>query len=237
MRIDGVDERGVLRLSSVLTHGGDPDLVVWQHGFVSVRPLDAVRDAAGDLVLRLLVRPIAEDPEPVLPFPGRDPGLVIPARVVPEVRQRFAAYAVVRSARGVLATEYSARTAVHSRWGMPGGGLDDGEQPAAAVLREVHEETSQRVVLGDLVRVQTSHWIGRSPRDTIEDFHAVRLIYQAECPNPSEPVVIDEGGTTESARWVPQSGWSALPWTENWRSVLAELLADGAWPTTDRPPG
>lgn len=224
MRIDGVDERGTLQLSSVLSHGADPERVVWEHGFATTRPLDAVRDPDGDLVLRLLVRPVSDQPAPVVASRGRDRGLVIPAGVVPEIRQRFAAYAVVRSSRGLLATQYSARTAVDGRWGMPGGGLDEGEEPAVAVLREIREETSQTVELGDLIRVQTSHWVGRSPRDTIEDFHAVRLIYRATCAEPAEPVVIDTGGTTESARWVPLDGWADLPWTLNWRLVLADVL-------------
>ena len=237
MRIDGIDLDGLLRFSADLPHGGDPEAVVWGHGFGTVRPIEAVQEPAAGLVLRLLVRPRGDVAAPrVLPA-GRDRGLVIPHGVVPEVRQRFAAYAVVRSARGLLATEYSARTAVDGRWGMPGGGLDDGEQPVAAVLREVHEETSQVVVLGDLVRIQTSHWIGRSPRDTIEDFHAVRLIYRAGCPDPGEPVVIDEGGTTESARWVPLADWSTLLWTDNWRSMLAELSAGpGLGPVTEATP-
>lgn len=238
VRIDGVDDDGTLRLSSELAHGGDPEITVWHQGFETVRPLEAVRDTAGDLLLRLLVRPRADGPAPVQRPPGRDRGLVIPAGAVPEVRQRFAAYAVVRSSRGLLATEYSARTAVHGRWGMPGGGLNEGEEPAAAALREVHEETSQQVELGELVRVQTSHWVGRSPRSTLEDFHAVRLVYRATCRHPGEPVVIDTGGTTETARWVPLRSWATLPWTENWRSMLTDLLGDGgSTPVTDRSPG
>ncbi len=204
MKIVGIDDQDATRFSETLDHGGDPELVAYRQGYVVTAPVDAVRDGAGDIVLRIRVRAIADDPVPVVRSRGQDKGLVIGADTVPEIRQRFAAYAVVRSSRGVLATEYSARTAVDGRWGMPGGGIDDHEQPVDAVLREVAEETSQQIVLGDLVRVQTSHWIGRSPRDTIEDFHAVRLIYRAECPHPTTPVVIDRGGTTESARWVPR---------------------------------
>jgi 8-oxo-dGTP pyrophosphatase MutT (NUDIX family) len=141
------------------------------------------------------------------------------------VRQRIAAYAIVTSSRGLLATEYSDRTAVSGRWGMPGGGIDDGEQPVDAVLREVAEETDQEIELGDLVVVQTSHWIGRSPRGTLEDFQAVRLIYRATCPRPTEPQVLDLGGTTESAVWVPLDAWPTLSWTNNWDQVLREQLS------------
>ena len=74
------------------------------------------------------------------------------------------------------------------------------------MVREVHEETAQDVELGALVAVQTSHWVGRSPGGQVEDFHAVRLVYRAACPEPGEPVVLDVGGTTADARWVPLDG-------------------------------
>ena len=146
----------------------------------------------------LLVRPTVDESRPRVSRQGRDAGLVLGDDVRPAVRQRFAAYAVVISSRGLLATQYSGRTAVTGRWGMPGGGLDDHEPPASAVLREVAEETSQEIILGELVKVQTSHWVGRSPYGNIEDFHAVRLIYRASCPHPTEPVVLDQGGTDRS---------------------------------------
>ena len=142
-----------------------------------------------------------------------------------EVRQRVAAYALVTSTQGLLATEFSDRTSVPGRWGMPGGGIEDHEQPTEAVLREVAEETRQDITLGDLVEVQSSHWVGRSPRDTMEDFHAVRLIYEASCDAPTTPVVVDVGGTTESARWVPLDDWRAVAWTAGWHQILGARLA------------
>lgn len=209
-----------------LEHGADPTVLAYDFGHVVLRPLDAVRDERGELVLQLLVRPSDGDPRPRQNQRGRDPGLVAPPGARPEVRQRFAAYAVVLSDRGLLATEYSARTAALGRWGMPGGGIDPGEQPAAAVLREVTEETAQRVQLQELTAVQTSHWIGRSPRGTLEDFQAVRLVYRAHCPEPTEPAVLDEGGTTAAARWVPVPAWRSLAWTHNWQQLLGELLTE-----------
>ena len=86
------------------------------------------------------------------------------------------------------------------------------------------EETDQAVVLGDLVRVQTQRWVGRSPRDRIEDYQAVRLVYRADCPAPTTPRVLDVGGTTESARWIGLDNWRSMPWTADWRAMLAEEL-------------
>jgi len=220
----GITEQGGHAFEVFLDHGADPEVLAYDRGYVVVRPLDANRASSGDLVLRLLVRPVTNEPRPQVRRQGRDAGLVLSQHVKPVVRQRFAAYAVVTSSRGLLATEYSARTAVTGRWGMPGGGLDDHEPPTSAVLREVAEETSQEIILGELIKVQTSHWVGRSPYGTVEDFHAVRLIYRADCLHPTDPVVLDQGGTTESAQWVSLKSWRSLSWTQNWQLLLTELL-------------
>jgi ADP-ribose pyrophosphatase YjhB (NUDIX family) len=220
----GVTEHGGNAFEAFLDHGADPDVLAFDRGYIVVRPVDANRGSSGELILRLLVRPVADEPRPEVRRQRRDAGLVLGDDVRPSVRQRFAAYAVVTSSRGLLATEYSGRTAVTGRWGMPGGGLDDHEPPTSAVLREVAEETSQQIILGELIKVQTSRWVGRSPYGTIEDFHAVRLIYRAGCPHPTDPVVLDKGGTTESAQWVPLDSWRAVSWTQNWRLLLSQLL-------------
>jgi 8-oxo-dGTP pyrophosphatase MutT (NUDIX family) len=229
MTIIGVDGSGTTSFRINLDHGADPAVLAHDRGFVVVRPLDAVRDETGDLVLRMLVRPVGDEPRP--PAKGRGRDRTLPTDdLAPMVRQRVAAYAMVLSARGLLATQFSARTAVAGRWGMPGGGLDDYEQPAAAVLREVVEETSQSIVLGDLARVHTSHWVGRNPQGAIEDFHAIRLVYRGRCESPTDPVVLDSDGTTQSARWAPLATWQKVRWTPNWREVLSELLAENRRP-------
>jgi 8-oxo-dGTP pyrophosphatase MutT (NUDIX family) len=229
MTIIGVDGSGTTSFRINLDHGADPAVLAHDRGFVVVRPLDAVRDETGDLVLRMLVRPVGDEPRP--PAKGRGRNRTLPTDdLAPMVRQRVAAYAMVLSARGLLATQFSARTAVAGRWGMPGGGLDDYEQPAAAVLREVVEETSQSIVLGELARVHTSHWVGRNPQGAIEDFHAIRLVYRGRCESPTDPVVLDSDGTTQSARWAPLATWQKVRWTPNWREVLSELLAENRRP-------
>jgi 8-oxo-dGTP pyrophosphatase MutT (NUDIX family) len=223
----GVTEDGGAAFSAPLDHGADPDTVVFDQGYRVLRPLEAGWHG-DDLALRLRVRPLRGEPRPEPLPPRTDAGLLVGDDVVPVTRQRVAAYAVVLSSRGLLATEYSTQTAVPGRWGMPGGGLDDHESPVQCVRREVTEETAQQVVLGQLTKVQTGHWIGRNPGGLVEDFHAVRLIYRASCPAPSDPVVLDRGGSTASARWVELGEWTGLAWTANWMMILNELL---------RPPG
>ena len=224
MDVRGLDASGSERFAVALPHGRDPAVTAYDLGFVVEHPLDAYRTPAGELVLRFTVRPVVDEHRPGQRPAGRDVGLVLADDEEPITRQRIAAYAIVVSERGLLATQYSSRTAVDGRWGMPGGGIDPGEEPGAAVAREVHEETSQHVELGALVAVQTSHWVGRSPGGQVEDFHAVRLVYRAACPEPGEPIVLDVGGTTADARWVPLDGWRSVAWTVNWRAALEQLL-------------
>jgi 8-oxo-dGTP pyrophosphatase MutT (NUDIX family) len=223
MKVVGVTPDGSPAFTVPLAHGQDPEVLAFDEGYAMDRPIDAARGPDHDIVLRVQVQPLQGQPRPTPRLRGLDKGLVLD-EIDPVVRQRVAAYAVVVSDRGLLATEYSDQTAVAERWGMPGGGIDDHEEPARAVLREVAEETSQLIDLGELIRIQTSHWIGRSPRAEIEDFHAIRLIYRGTCTAPTEPVVVDRGGTTESARWVPLAQWRQLPWTVNWQQILGELL-------------
>lgn len=222
MRILGRDDQGRTVFAAPLPHGGTPEAVAFDAGYVPVRPTDASRGGDGTLELTLEVRPRGDEKPPKPRPPGRDRSLPSDLGTQPRQRQRVAAYALVSSERGLLATQYSDRTAVEGRWGMPGGGLDQNEEPPAAVLREVYEETAQSVVLAGLETVQTSHWVGRNPAGEVEDFHAVRLVYRADCPEPTEPQVLDAGGTTADACWVGLAEWTTLDWTPGWRQILTE---------------
>jgi len=203
VRVLGLSDDGLPLFRSQLPHGEDPRTLAYDLGYVVNEPIDAVREVDGMLTLSFRVQRASGQRRPDQPPPAQDVVLQLSPTTPVEVRQRVAAYALVTSRLGLLATEFSDRTAAPGRWGLPGGGIEEHEQPTVAVLREVAEETRQVVSLGGLVRVQTSHWVGRSPRGTIEDFHAVRLVYGAACAEPTTPVVVDVGGTTESAgcRW------------------------------------
>lgn len=225
MRIVGLTQLGGTEVfDRPLGHGEHPETAAYGAGFRLARPIDAHRAADGELVVRWIVRRAEGRPGPTVPSRGQDPGLDLTG-VDPVPKQRVAAYALVRSDRGLLATEFSDRTGSSGRWGLPGGGIEDGEDPTAAVVREAVEETDQRILLGELAAVQSSHWIGRSPRGVIQDFHAIRLVYRADCPDPTTPRVLDVGGTTASASWVPIARWRRLAWTAGWRALLPELLA------------
>ena len=59
----------------------------------------------------------------------------------PVTRQRLAAYALVLRGDEVLLTRNSVRGPRPGTWTLPGGGVDHGEPPGGAVVREVDEET------------------------------------------------------------------------------------------------
>lgn len=206
-----------------LPHGVSPAALAGSLGWAVERPQSADR-VDGEIVLHVQVSPLNGHTPPMDVSRGRDRDLVIGSDEPVTRRQRVAAYAVVTAEPGLLATEFSDRTAVPGRWGLPGGGIDPGEQPRDSVLREVVEETNQTIELGDLVEVQSSHWVGRAPSGAVEDFQAIRLVYTATCPAPSTPEVLDIGGTTEQSRWVRLTDWDSLPWTEGWQDILTRLI-------------
>ncbi|GAB3923007.1 hypothetical protein GCM10011575_00270 [Microlunatus endophyticus] len=225
MRIVGQDRSGQILAEFDLGHGEDPTEQFRIRGFRTVQALTAV-GADGDLTISWRVEPDpGPTPVPQAPTTREDVPPPEPGADGAEAvrRQRVAAYAWVESSRGILASEFY-RPAPVGRWGLPGGGIDPGEEPVDAVHREVMEETSQTIDLGELVGVDTGHWIGHSPTGVLEDFHAVRIIYRAHCPEPTDPVVIDVGGTTSAATWFPYDSWPDQPWNPNWLEIVTRLF-------------
>ncbi len=205
----------------VIGHGEHPDTTLYRAGWIAGRPVEA-RCCDGDVVVTLEVRPVSPADAPpadrmvVYEEPGTDE--------VPVIRQRVGAYGIVLSERGLLGTVLSRITGAPGAWNLPGGGLDAGEEPMAGLLREIHEETGQEVVAGQLLALQSDHWIGRAPNGGLEDYHALRIIYSATCEKPSRPRVHDLGGSTARADWVPVKSWRKLPWTRAARQVLSQHL-------------
>ena len=116
--------------------------------------------------------------------------------------QRIAAYALIRRADSVLLTRISGRGAHPGSWTLPGGGIDHGESPRLAVVREVREECGVECTVGDLIAVHDDHFDGTAPTGRYEDFHGVHLIFDAALPDDAEPAVAETDGTTDAVAWV-----------------------------------
>jgi 8-oxo-dGTP diphosphatase len=120
--------------------------------------------------------------------------------------QRVAAYALVvrDGATGpeLLLTRNSARGPHQGWWTLPGGGIDHGEEPRDALVREVLEETGLECTPGDVLDVTSTHFEGTAPSGRREDFHALQIVFDAVVAD-GEPEVLEVDGTTDEAAWVP----------------------------------
>ena len=89
-------------------------------------------------------------------------------------------------------------------WTLPGGGLDHGEDPRDAVVREVHEETGLDAVIGETARVYSAHLPGVWRDGRRVDAHALRIVYDGWVPlDAPAPRVVEVGGSTMEAAWQP----------------------------------
>jgi 8-oxo-dGTP pyrophosphatase MutT (NUDIX family) len=123
----------------------------------------------------------------------------------PPERQRVAAYALLTRDGEVLLTQMSSRTRIEGRWTLPGGGIDHGEDPRAALRREVYEETGLHVEPGRVLDVHATHFVGARADGIVENYHGIHLIFDAEVDPASRgvaPHVVEEDGSTARAAWV-----------------------------------
>ena len=128
-----------------------------------------------------------------------------PNGAAPPRRQRVAAYALLRRGHEVLLTRMSDHTRIPGRWPLPGGGIDHGEEPRAALVREVYEETGLHVEPGVLADVHSTHFTGARADGMVEDYHGIHLIFRATIVPDShdvEPHVVEADSSTDLAAWV-----------------------------------
>lgn len=112
--------------------------------------------------------------------------------------QRVAAYAVIIRDHLILLSRLAPSITPRELWTLPGGGIDFGEDPAAAVVREVHEETGLMAQVGRPIHIGSAQRIV----DENVDMHSVRIVFAATVPADSPaPRVIEVDGSTIEARW------------------------------------
>jgi ADP-ribose pyrophosphatase YjhB (NUDIX family) len=142
-------------------------------------------------------------------------------------RQRVAAYAVIVRDDAILLSRLSPLVTREELWTLPGGGLDHGEDPRDAVVREIHEETGLHAEVSDTARVYSAHmpqaWRGGQRVNA----HAVRIVYDGWVePGSPEPQVVEVDGSTIEAAWqaLADVASGAVPVTP----LVVEALADHA---------
>jgi len=147
----------------------------------------------------------------------------------PPQRQRIAAYAVLTRGQEILLTQMSRLTRIPGRWTLPGGGIDHGEDPRAALVREVYEETGLHVRPGRVLDVHASHFVGPRWDGRVEDYHGVHLIFEAEIDEGSratEPHVTELDGSTAEVEWVPLDRARELDLLSAARHALSMLVEE-----------
>ena len=114
--------------------------------------------------------------------------------------QRVAAYGLARDGDRVLLTRLR-RGAEAGRWTLPGGGLEFGERPRDAVVRELREETGLDVAVGELLDGDAELYRDPRPGHRYEA-HAVRFLYAVTVLG-GRLGVVETDGSTDDARWWP----------------------------------
>lgn len=132
-------------------------------------------------------------------------------------RTRVAAYALLRDGDGrVLLCHIAPSVGIGDVWTLPGGGLEFGESPAAAVRREVEEETGLVTRVDRLLDVSDRLFArGDDP------LHAIRIVYRAEV---IDGTMRDEPeGSTDMCRWFTLQEAAGLHLGELARRALTDL--------------
>jgi 8-oxo-dGTP diphosphatase len=99
----------------------------------------------------------------------------------------------------VLLARFVSRDGADRHWTLPGGGIQYGEDPSAAVVREVDEETGYaaevEALLGVDSRPRRQGWSGQE-----EDVHHLGVFYAVRIVGGELRHEVD--GSTDQAAWV-----------------------------------
>lgn len=133
-------------------------------------------------------------------------------------RIRVAAYALCRDDEDrLLLCHISPTVGAGDLWTLPGGGLEFGEPPAVAVLRELAEETGYRGEVERLVDVNDRLFDdGDGGR-----MHAIRIVYAVRIVDGA---LRDEAdGSTDTCRWLSLEAAAGLRLGELARRAVDRL--------------
>ncbi|MFL0565088.1 NUDIX hydrolase [Microbacterium sp. 179-I 1D1 NHS] len=112
---------------------------------------------------------------------------------------RVAAYAVIVEDDRILLAHWNSPT--RPAWTMPGGGLDPGEDPMDAAVREVLEETGFHVELDGILGTDSQVIAEKDRFHGSGPIQALRIVYRARVVGGE--LRNEEEGSTDEAAWFP----------------------------------
>jgi ADP-ribose pyrophosphatase YjhB (NUDIX family) len=114
--------------------------------------------------------------------------------------QRVASYVICLDAHSrLLLCRLTDVTNRPGSWTLPGGGVEFGEHPEVAALRELGEETGLQGKLGELLCVDSVAGPVRDDEGALIEMHRIRFVYRAEVTGGELRHEI--GGSSDRARW------------------------------------
>jgi 8-oxo-dGTP pyrophosphatase MutT (NUDIX family) len=141
-----------------------------------------------------------------------------PAGEPSELLQRVAVYGICEDGVGnVLLVRAASYLTIAGRWFLPGGGIDHGEDPVSALVREFSEETGLRVEIGKFKGVLSD--VQRVPDGV--SLHTIRLVYAID--SYSGQLRDETDGSSDAARWQPLDQLGELPLAPYAGRALNEL--------------
>jgi 8-oxo-dGTP diphosphatase len=126
---------------------------------------------------------------------------------------RLVVGAVIVEAGRVLAARRTRPAESCGRWEFPGGKVEDGEDPRAALIREIREELAASIAISGEVVADCSPW-------RISAAYVLRLYVASLVQGEPQP-----GADHDALRWLALDALESLDWLPSDRLALPAVRA------------